>query len=73
MDHELASGEYQDESELLTQALIVYRELKTRHAALREDLEASIAAADRGEVAPLDIGAIKSELAAELDESGEPT
>ncbi|MCH7988185.1 MAG: hypothetical protein IID46_03425 [Planctomycetes bacterium] len=72
LKHELASGDFQDETELLTQALKVYRELKTRHTTLRDEIAESIAAADRGEVVPLDIESIKTELSAELDESGEP-
>ena len=52
--------------------LIVYRELRTRHDRLRSDIEQAIAQADRGEVAPLDIDAIKAELSAELNEAGQP-
>ena len=72
LDEELASGQYESESELVIQALRVYRELKTRHESLRKDVETAIVAADRGQVAPLDIDAVKSELTDELDESGRP-
>lgn len=71
VDEELASGDFESESDLLIRALKVYRELKARHNSLRKDVETAIATADRGEVAPLDIDAIKAELTNELDESGD--
>ena len=61
MDQELASGEYQDESEVLIRALRVYREFKTRHESLRQDVIRSIEQAERGEVAPMDTEATKAE------------
>jgi len=72
VQEQLATGEFQDEAELMQQALTVYRELRTRHNHLRADIESAIAQADRGKVAPLDIDAIKAELTAELDETGQP-
>ncbi len=66
MDHELASGEYRDESEVLIRALRVYREFKTRHESLRQDVERSIEQAERGEVAPLDTEATKAEAQGRL-------
>ena len=68
---QLATGEFRDEEDLMQQALTVYRELRTRHDTLRADIESAIAQANRGEVAPLDIDAIKAELTNELDEAGQ--
>ena len=67
---ELASGQYQNEDELLVEALKAFRELKTRHDELRADVERSIEQADRGEVAALDMGALKQKLQDELGETG---
>jgi Arc/MetJ-type ribon-helix-helix transcriptional regulator len=67
IQQELASGDFQNESELLVRALEVYRELKTRDAQLRNEVQASIAAAERGEVTPLDMSQIIGILARELD------
>lgn len=61
VDHELASGQYRDESEVLIQALRVYREFKTRHESLRQDVGRSLEQAERGETAPLDTEATKAE------------
>ena len=72
VQQELASQEYQSRDDVVLDALRVLRELKTRHQELRDDVQAAIAQADRGEVAPLDIAAIKSELTQELDEQGQP-
>jgi len=61
VDQELASGQYEDESALIAEALRVFQELKTRHQELRSDVERSIAQADRGEVTPMDSEATKGE------------
>ena len=72
IEQELASGEFQDESELVTKALELYREMKTRHQELRTRVQHSLEQADEGQVAPLDMEAIKDSLREELDESGQP-
>ena len=66
VQQELASGEYRSEADLINQALSVYRELKLRHQILRADVARAITQADSGDVAPLDIEAIKAELMEEL-------
>jgi Arc/MetJ-type ribon-helix-helix transcriptional regulator len=66
VQQELATGEYRGEGDLINQALSVYRELKLRHDLLRADVAHAISQADSGDVAPLDIEAIKSELMEEL-------
>lgn len=60
---ELASGKFENESELMIRALQYYRELKSRHAALRAEVQASLAESARGESAPLDMNEIKAEVA----------
>jgi Arc/MetJ-type ribon-helix-helix transcriptional regulator len=62
---QLAKGRFADESEFATAAFEVYRELEQRHCELKADIQRSLEQAARGEVAPLDIGEIKAELAAE--------
>ena len=72
VQHELATGPFHSEDELLVAALTVYRDLKQRHEELRRDVQLSLEQAERGEVGPLDIDAIKSELTHELGENGQP-
>jgi putative addiction module CopG family antidote len=62
VEEELATGEYTSESELVAKALEVYRELKRRHHQLLEDVQRSLAQADRGGFKPLDMSAIKAKL-----------
>ncbi|MEX2285487.1 MAG: hypothetical protein WD648_00280, partial [Planctomycetaceae bacterium] len=57
-----AECDFASESELLIRSLEVYRELKSRHAQLRSEVQASIASAERGEVTPLDIAELKAAL-----------
>ncbi|MEX0703155.1 MAG: hypothetical protein WD069_13760 [Planctomycetales bacterium] len=61
VERELERGAHVDEEHLIVAALRVYRELKTRHDALRADVARSLAQAERGEVAPLDTEATKAE------------
>ena len=58
---ELANGPFRTEDELLVAALTVYRDLKQRHEELRRDVHRSLEQAERGEVQPMDIGAILAE------------
>jgi hypothetical protein len=46
--------------------------MKLRHEQLRSDVQEAIDQADRGDIAPLDIDAIKAELMDEIDERGLP-
>lgn len=56
--HAVASGEVADEEELVTRALELYRQMSERHAALKADVQRSMAEAERGEVAKFDVDAI---------------
>jgi Arc/MetJ-type ribon-helix-helix transcriptional regulator len=69
---ELARGAFGSEEELVINAVSALREMKLRHEQLRGDVQAAIEQADRGEVAPLDMDAIKRELMDEIDELGQP-
>ncbi|MEQ8856451.1 type II toxin-antitoxin system ParD family antitoxin [Gimesia sp.] len=62
IEEEMASGHYEDESALVTEALEVFRELKQRHAELKQQIQQSLEAERAGRVMPLDIDAIVSEL-----------
>ena len=62
IEEEMASGHYEDESALITEALEVFRELKQRQAELKQQIQQSLAAEREGRVMPLDIDAIVSEL-----------
>ncbi|MEQ9065412.1 MAG: type II toxin-antitoxin system ParD family antitoxin [Gimesia chilikensis] len=62
IEEEMASGHYEDESALITEALEVFRELKQRQAELKQQIQQSLAAERAGRVMPLDIDAIVSEL-----------
>jgi Arc/MetJ-type ribon-helix-helix transcriptional regulator len=72
VQEELAAGSVRTEEELVARALELYREMKSRHSALKAEIDQSLAEANRGETAPLDIASLKDKLASELTESGEP-
>lgn len=72
IEEEMASGHYEDESALVTEALEVFRELKQRHVELKQQIQQSLEAERKGRVMPLDIDAIVSELESEVDETGQP-
>ena len=72
IEQELATGRFRDESELVTAALELYREMNRRHSELRGQVQRSLDQADRGETVPLDMDAIKGTLRDELDDSGRP-
>ncbi len=55
IQEELSEGHFDNEAELLTRALEVYRTLKQRHDTLRTTVDTAIAEADRGEATPVDI------------------
>lgn len=59
---EIESGQFADETELLTAALEVYREVKQRHGELREQVQRSLSRAEQGDVRPLDMESIKQRL-----------
>lgn len=62
IEEEMASVHYEDERALVTEALEVFRELKQRHAELKQQIQQSLEAEREGRVMPLDIDAIVSEL-----------
>ena len=68
----VASGAFGSREEFLMEAVRLYRELEARHELIKADVGAGIEQADRGLSEPLDVEAIKRELAEELDEQGRP-
>ncbi len=52
---------------MTTEAIRVYRELETRHAQLKSDVQAAIDEADQDLAEPLDIEAIKAELTSQRE------
>jgi Arc/MetJ-type ribon-helix-helix transcriptional regulator len=70
IEREVAAGEAGSEEELVTRALELYREMRARHAILKADVQESLAQADRGEVAELDIEAIIADGTQRLAKEG---
>ncbi|MCE9548120.1 MAG: type II toxin-antitoxin system ParD family antitoxin [Planctomycetia bacterium] len=54
---EIATGAVGSKEELVTKALQLYSEMRDRHSALKEDVQRSLAEAERGEFAELDMEA----------------
>ena len=59
----VANGEYGSEGEVMIAGVRALRELKHRHDELRQDIQVAIDELDRGEGEPLDMAAIKAEVA----------
>ncbi len=68
----IASGEFGSREEFFLETARIYRELEARHADLKSLIQERISEADGSDLQPLDIDAIKAELAQELDASGQP-
>ncbi len=68
----IGHGAFSSREEFLAETVRVYRELESRHELLKADVRAGIEQAERGLSEPLDIEAIKRELAEEIDERGRP-
>jgi len=71
VDAKIATGEFRSREEFFLETARVYRELEARHADLKSLVRERIDEANHGELARLDIDAIKAELARELDEHGQ--
>lgn len=57
----MASGEYQNEDELLLNALQALGEINLRHEELRREIQARLPSAGQGQSSPLDSRAFKAE------------
>ena len=68
----ISSGEFGSREEFFLETARIYRELEARQADLKSLIKERINAADGSNLQPLDIDAIKAELAQELDASGQP-
>jgi Arc/MetJ-type ribon-helix-helix transcriptional regulator len=63
---ELTLGHYQNENELLVNAVKVLQELSARHQSLRDDVMQAVHEADRGELRELDIEEVISKCQSKL-------
>ncbi len=70
VQQKIASGEFESVDEFAIEAARVYREIETREAELKAKINAALAEADAGLIAPLDIDEIKNELRAKLKSNG---
>ena len=70
MKQELEEGRYHSETELLVDALKVFRELKTRHATLQQDVLSAIREADCGETHTLDMEKVIDRARKRFQETG---
>jgi Arc/MetJ-type ribon-helix-helix transcriptional regulator len=68
IQQEVATGSAANEEEVVSRALELYREMKSRHGMLKSEVAQSLAELHRGEVAPLDIVFLKDTLASEFAE-----
>ena len=66
----VASGKFRTRDEFAVEAARLYRDIDARHQQLKADVQAAIDEADRGQCEPLDMAAIKRELAEEVDPQG---
>jgi Arc/MetJ-type ribon-helix-helix transcriptional regulator len=72
VDAKISSGEFGSREEFFLETARIYRELEARHADLKSLIQERIGEADGSDLQPLDIDAIKAELAQELDACGRP-
>jgi Arc/MetJ-type ribon-helix-helix transcriptional regulator len=66
----VASGQFGNAEEFATEAIRVYRKIERDHAELCSAVQERIARADAGDLVPLDIDALKQQLAEGLSEDG---
>ena len=72
LEAKISSGEFGSREEFFLETARIYRELEARHVDLKSLIQERIDEADRDNLEPLDIDAIKAELAQELDATGQP-
>lgn len=65
---ELQTGGYANEEAVLTAALEVFREVRQRHAELRERVRESLAQSHAGETSLLDMNQLRQSLTTRLDQ-----
>lgn len=65
VQNQLDTQRYESEPELLKAAVVVLREMESRHQDLRARVQTSLVEAERGEIEEWDIDGLKAELAAE--------
>ena len=65
---ELQTGGYANEDAVLTAALEVFREVRQRHAELRERVQESLTQSHAGETSLLDMNQLRQSLTTRLDQ-----
>ena len=60
IQQKVATGEFPSAEAFAREAIAVYRELESRHAPLKAEVQQRIAQVERGEVGPIDFEAIKA-------------
>ena len=65
---ELQTGGYANEDAVLTAALEVFREVRQRHAELRERVHESLTQSDAGETSLLDMNQLRQVLTTRIDQ-----
>ena len=65
---ELQTGGYANEDAVLTAALEVFREIRQRHAELRERVHESLSQSHAGETSLLDMNQLRQSLTTRLDQ-----
>ena len=58
VESEMSTGRFEDEGQLVTKSLELYREMKQRHDQLRARVQQSLEEAARGEIEEFDVEAI---------------
>jgi putative addiction module CopG family antidote len=62
VQQKIATGQFGSREELAAEAIRIYRDLETKHAQLKSDVQAAIDEADQGLSEPLDMDSIKAEV-----------
>ncbi len=72
VQQKIASGEFQSVEEFAIVAARLYREMESREAELKAQIDAAIAEVEAGNCAPMDFDELTAELMAELEKKGIP-
>lgn len=68
VNSKISGGTFGSETEFVSEAVRLYRDVEQRHLQLKQQIADRIAEADQQESQPLDIAAIKVELVAGQDD-----
>ena len=70
VNHKIKSGQFSSAEEFAAEAIRVYRRIEQDYNEYRLDIQESIALAEAGDLAPLDVESIKNQLTQEFNEDG---